>query len=313
MKKIIFLLITIVIFLPNGNSQRVELKGNYLNFPTIADYEYFANNPENRGVIDMFSETTLLKNQGTLSDEIPEFLLSILNQDFIVKIGSYLIRLDFLGKRGLAINLKHEDAYNRLLQGNSRDENIMLFSMQTDNALEILEAIEAGSLKEDDYKTALGINQNVEGALNRCVNPDGQEVKRFSPWGNERQLKDCKIDGISVLWGDLKLVYQKALIYFSLQSKEKCREACKLGGDPATAGTVSVFMFLQGTVRYQACTRNEIHDARNSNFSYTNEKSWRPYEGSRRLIRYDFTVQFKMAEDLATPTTFPLMNIKAGY
>ena len=72
-------------------------------------------------------------------------------------------------------------------------------------------------------------------------------------------------------------------------------------------------LYLSGTAKYKRCGWSERTTNHTSNFTWTNEKSWRPFESSRRLEKFDFTVQFNQAENLNAPSNFAPMNIKAGY
>ncbi len=335
MKRLLFSLFTLALF--NVNAQNITAKNGTVSFPTIADYEYFADNPTARVDIDNFvtanGTITTLKNASTTdaSDAIPEFLLQVLNTDNIVAIGSFYVKIDFANQRGLAIAAATKGAYNSLVTDNLATTGMMKFTMEDGNALEVMESIENGSASIANYKDLIvkhteefnittsfvsGPSYNFnEEELFACGNPSGRDEKVWLPWGTPRPESSCPAPGNNLARpvGDLKLVYQKAVIYFSLQSKEKCRLTCEYGGNPQTAGTVSVYMFLSGTVRYKRCGWSERSNNHTSDFFYTNEKSWRPFESSRRLEKFDFTVQFKQAENLSSPHTFPVMRIMAGY
>ena len=319
------------------NAQNVVEKNGTVSFPTIADYDYFADNPDNRGTIDiMVINSGLITTLSTLADgtvpeEVPDFLKQILNIDYIVSIGSFYVKIDFINQRGLVISAASPGAYNNLVSNNVSANGMMQFTMDDGNALEVMENIENGSASVANYKDLIvkhteeinftssvvsgpSYNFNDE-KLFACANPSVDPKKVYPPWGPQRPLGSCTAPGNNMarLAGDLKLVYQKAVIYFSLQSKEKCRLFCVYGGNAETAGTVSVYMYLSGTVRYKRCGWSERSNNHTSNFTWTNEKSWRPFESSRRLEKFDFTVHFQQAENLNNPHPFPIMNLKAGY
>lgn len=335
MKYLLSMLFVITAFITKG--QNITGKNGTVSFPTIADYEYFADNPDARVSIDNYVNSagniTTLKNLPTFApdDETPEFLKQVLNTDNIVSIGSFYVKIDFINSRGLAINSSTKNAYQQLVDNNLSAAGIMVFTMDDGNALEVLESVESGRASVANYKDLIvkhtedfTITSNVtsgpsynfiEEGLFACGNPAGRDLKRWPRWGTPRADGSCTAPGNNnaYLHGDLKLVYQKAIIYFSLQSKEKCRQACEFGGNPQTAGTKTVYMYLSGSVRYKRCGWGERADSRFSDFTWENEKSWRPFESSRRLEKFDFTVQFKQAENLSNPHTFDPMNIKAGY
>jgi hypothetical protein len=335
MKRLLFSLFTLALF--SANAQNVTGKNGTVSFPTIADYEYFVDNPDARVAIDNYVNSAgtinTLKNLPTYApdDETPEFLKQVLNTDNIVSIGSYYVKIDFVNGRGLAINSSTKNAYQQLVNNNLGATGLMVFTMEDGNALEVMEGVENGSASIANYKDLIvkhteempittsfvsGPSYNFnEDELFWCGNPGPQDLKRWPTWGMPRADGSCNAPGNNTarLAGDLKLVYQKAIIYFSLQSKEKCRQYCQFGGNPQTAGTISVYMYLSGTVKYKRCGWSERTGNHTSDFSLTNEKSWRPFESSRRLEKFDFTVQFKQAENLNSPYNFELMNIKAGY
>lgn len=319
------------------NAQNVVEKNGTVSFPTIADYDYFADNPDNRGAIDvMVTNSGSITTLSTLAteavpEEVPDFLKQILNTDYIVSIGSFYVKIDFINQRALVIAAATPGAYNDLVTNNLTATGMIQFTMDDGNALEVMENIENGSASVANYKDLIvkhteemnvttsfisGPSYNFnEKEIFACPNPKVDPKRVHLAWGPQRPSGDCTapLNNMATLSGDLKLVYQKAVIYFSLQSKEKCRLVCVYGGDPPTAGTVSVYMYLSGTVRYKRCGWSERSSNHTSNFTWTNEKSWRPFESSRRLEKLDFTVQFKQAENLGVPHTFPIMNLKVGY
>ncbi len=319
------------------NAQNLTAKNGAVSFPTIADYEYFADNPNARASIDNFVNTngtiTTLKNASATDtgDVIPEFLLQVLNTDNIVAIGSFYVKIDFVNSRGLVISSTPKNSYQHLVNNNLSAAGIMVFTMEDGNALEIMEGIENGSASVANYKDLIvkhteempittsyinGPSDNFyEEELFSCGNPDSKELKRFEQWGTAFGNSSCPAPGNNNAKhnADLKVVYQKAIIYFSLISKEKCQIVCLYGGSPILATPATVYMYLSGTAKYKRCGWSERIENHTSGFSSTNEKSWRPFESSRRLEKFDFTVQFNQAQTLNAPTNFAAMNIKAGY
>lgn len=68
-------------------------------------------------------------------------------------------------------------------------------------------------------------------------------------------------------------------------------------------------MYLDGYVVFRRCGGNQQTGNRFSAYSLENEKSWRPYEGSRRLATYDFTVTFKQRNSRSGEKDFGPLNI----
>lgn len=273
------------------SAQNVTVKNGAISFPTIADYEYFADNPNNREAINTVAGQNSIPTLAATSSNdlldgvVPEFLQQILNSDYIVSIDSFYVKIDFVNQRGLVIASAPRDAYNNLVTNNLTATGMMQFTMDDGNALEIMEGIENGNASVEHYKELIvkdaGVTENMLNVSSgpsadfmstnffSCGNPSGQDLKRWDTWGTPRPDGSCNAPGnnTALLAGDLKLVYQKAIIYFSLQSKEKCRQYCQFGGNPQTAGTVSVYMYLSGTAKYKRCGWNEKTDNYTSNFT----------------------------------------------
>ena len=314
-QKLFLMLIALFTIGIQVNAQNATVKENVVTFPTITDYEYFANNPTERNSLEAVvknSAVQTLSKQEITAEEIPEFLQTILNQDYIVAIGSFYIKLDIKNNKCLAVKNDVENAYTNLVNSNTENKEVMQFILDKTEVLEVLKKIENGEVKVEDYNSEP--KDDNDDQTFRCKNAMINDLKIVKGWHKVTD-KSCPVDGKALQFGDLKLVYQSVGIYFSLQSKGKNRQACVLGGNPNTAPEVSAYMYLEGNVRYQACTKSEKVDARLQDFSLQSVIQWRPYEGTRLLVKYDFTVQFKYAvtSGLTNPYSFPLMNIKFGY
>ena len=320
-------------------------KNGTVHFPTITDYEYFADNPDNKTAITSFTasrgivtlksrvdaaDPSFLAAEPLIAEEMPEFLQEILNADKIVTIGSFYVKIDLQNQRVLAIQSNKLDSYNDLVNDNLRATGLLQFTMDDGNALEIMEGIEAGTGSINNYKDrivkisnnevaeltmASGPSENIiTDELFSCANPGGQERKENQAWGLEFAESSCPSPGNNMArnMGDLKLVYQKVVVYFSLIAKEKCRRVCVFGGSVNTSPTISVDMFLSGTVTYKRCGWNDKSANYTSNFTNSNEKSWRPFESSRRLANYNFTVQFNQRDTRSGTANFAAMNIRSN-
>jgi hypothetical protein len=96
---------------------------------------------------------------------------------------------------------------------------------------------------------------------------------------------------------DNKVVYQKFIFYFSLQSKIRSVWRCTFGGSWTFAPIYSIVdLRLTGTVKYRKRCGTEVNkstDLTSAYFSGGNEVlNWRPYQSSRSLSHYDFNVDF---------------------
>ena len=308
-----------------GVSQNVIESSGTVAFPTIADYEFFAEKADDREPIKLLidNSTTIqpwvssIKNNDPEVEEeeiVPEFLQLILNKDNIVSIGTFFVKIDFANNRTLVIQSIRRNAYSDLVNNNLQADSLLQFTMDDGNIIEIMEEIETGKASNLSYRSkiikideiqsqesllARGPSENVfTEVLYSCPNPGPRDEKRNQAWGIQYAASACTSPGNNNATnsGDLKLVYQKAGVYFSLIAKEKCRRVCVYGGNPFTSPTISLEMYLNGTVTFRRCGGNQQTGNRLSGYTFTNEKSWRPYEGSRRLASYSFSVNFKQRD-----------------
>ena len=100
---------------------------------------------------------------------------------------------------------------------------------------------------------------------------------------------------------DNKVVYQKAIFYFSLQSKIRSVWRCTYGGS-WTAVPIYLFVDLKlaGTVKYRKRCESEVNNDAEIYEGYFGGGNgildWRPYSGGRSLSHYDFNVDFGIRE-----------------
>ena len=88
-------------------------------------------------------------------DLYPEYLQEILNDDSIVNIGNYFIKIDLVNDKGLTINKSLPESYNILKNSDpnnlSPDSDVMLFG-EDEDVLDALDWIDSG---EGTYKKYL--------------------------------------------------------------------------------------------------------------------------------------------------------------
>ena len=298
MKKLICGLFTFVMFGAKAQNSGLSIENGTVKFSTIEFYESYADNPENLNYLKELSfsssELTTLKEIGNTSDDdIPEFLQLILNNDNIFTIGKYLIKIDVDNNRALVINSSVTNAYFDLVNNNTSSNDMLVMSDDEQNALDVLNAIENATLTVKDYLSASS-ETKLRWPWNSCSGARRQTQKDIYVWDKGvDKSSDCP--DLSVLYGaDYKIVYQKFIFYFSLQSKMKSLIGCSSTnwiGVPSHDALLN----LNGTIRYvkvNSC-RREINDERNEDYS-GNVISWRAYSGSRALNKYDFTVNFRI-------------------
>ena len=132
-------------------------------------------------------ETKDYKAYGILSD--------ILNSDKVVIIGNWIVKVDLDNDRGLLLNTNFSNQYNDILNNNLANTNIKVVRLGDDGIAYI------NSLDNPETGTILA----------RCADIGPGLDSRYFYAGTKRRI-------------DSKVVYQRALIYFSLQAKAKCQK-----------------------------------------------------------------------------------------
>jgi len=191
----------------------------------------------------------------------------ILNSDKVVIIGNWIVKVDLQNGRGLLLNTSFSNQYSDVLNDNLSNTNIKVVGLHKEG-MEYIDSLDGGTFA-------------------RCTSGPGADRANFF-YSNSRKRLDAKV------------VYQRALIYFSLQAKGKCQkrflriwwhdgggnayisninyrfakcdgEGFGFSGDPCNPGTGQGCL-----VGYQ----------QGSNTDY------RPYQGSRGLPSYYYSVNF---------------------
>ncbi len=133
----------------NGNVENLKM----MIFNTSDEYDQLINKSENEKRIELekirkqpfISRFEKQKNEKSLSNEInDEFLLSILNEDNIVQIGSFLYKLNILEEKVYVLSASKIDEYTDLVNENLKNKNVRKFSTQES----VIELAESGALGE---------------------------------------------------------------------------------------------------------------------------------------------------------------------
>lgn len=332
-----FALLGVLVFVCSSlAAQSVYVRDNYLMFPSISDYESYANNETDRSILFYYTYgdsavTSRSEVQEAENDEelYPDFLNLILNQDNIVGIGSFLVKVDMVNGYGLAINVNEPNAYWSLV--NEDWSQPLIYLSSEDDGIEVLENIENGGW----YPAARTPQQPQIGTTAARSAKSPLSATSTRPAGR-LQANGCsgapryKCDDY-VIWDsipnpnpepghlydlyrmDYKVVYQKAIIYFSLQSKQKSRTAYE-STNWILVPTYDAAMKLDGHVRYRKrcggeVVKNEIL------YTVDREQNWRPYESSRSLSHYDFAVTFGIDHPQNNPPNYhnSTCSIMYGY
>jgi hypothetical protein len=311
-------------------SQAPTASGNVMNFSSVAAYEPYADDESTwaslRNIAVQSSTLTTLAEQGGSSEGqvtedtlYPDFVKEVLNTDYIFQIGSYLIKIDLFNDRGLVIDAGNTNAYASLVNNDLSAPGMMVLDGDEDFGLELLEALANNTVTPADYQSFLN-------AQNACGGAQRKTQKGIEPWAETSE--QCDIGGsytIGKKYGmDNKVVYQKVIFFFSLQSKIRSLMWCTFGGNPYT---VPVYPFvdvkLSGTVKFRKRCGTEVNDNVNYVEGYFGEGdgilNWRPYSGGRSLSHYDFNVDFGIRppqdRNPNPPPYFPSVHyrIVSGY
>ena len=310
-------------------AQEVYVDGNVMAFTSYDAYERYASNEYDRGILQYYAQssyylTTRAESQEGENEEdvYPDFLNMVLNQDSIVRISSFLVKVDLYSGFGLAINASEPNAYWSLQNNDYWAPNMLYFDGESENMIETLESIEYGwmTLRAQPQRPRAA---DLEKAKAEGRRPGSSRVATNSCPGASRE----KCDGLLVwdqvdngpnagciywMYGmDYKVVYQKALIYFSLQSKQKSKQACS-STNWVGVPSYDAQLRLDGRVRYRKRCGAEVSKVQVLN-DVEDEQNWRPYEGSRSLSHYDFGVTFGIAHPGQTITDTATCSIVSGY
>lgn len=304
----------------SAQNNDLSVANGTIKFNSYDTYESYANNPGTQDAIRTLATgsdavTTLLEAGNTSEDDVPLFLQSVLNTDNVFSIGNYLIKIDLPNNRALVINSSVANSYTDLVNNNTGSASMIVMSDDEQNAIEVLKAIDNGTLSIADYNNATP-ELRFRWPWNRCSG-----AHRYTQKSHPVDLWDHGTDPASscpdqsVLYGaDDKAVYQKFIFYFSLESKMKSLRACS-STNWILVPTYKAFMALSGTVKFvkvNACS-DEYNNSRDDSGVGT-VMSWRPYEGSHALTKYDFTIDFSIKHTWETTFHGPFhYHIMDGY
>ena len=170
-----------------GYSTYTSLKSTFTE-PVVPDgYDEDAYDTTNDQTID---ETRDYKAFGIL----PE----ILNADKVVIIGNWIVKVDLTNQRGLILNTTFSNQYNDILTDNLNNINIKVVGLDVEG-LEYIDNL-------DNPQSSNGTQAR------RCTGARQRSADNFFYSTDRRKRLDAKV------------VYQRALVYFSLQAKGKCQK-----------------------------------------------------------------------------------------
>lgn len=311
LKQLVFLVFCFLLVAQVSRAQGISVERGTLKFASIAAYESFAENVSNREAIRELAysspELTTMQERGSVpqfdgDDLYPEFLQSFLNADNIVKIANFWVKIDLENRRGLIADENLPNAYELLAENRTDVRGVMVFSDEEENTLEILEMLQSGELNVDNYRTMSSENpdsRRCPGAARYVDKSNPVEIwDRFYDKGSS-----CKPDKVSVFGMDIKVVYQKFIIYFSLQTKMKSLKACT-SSNWILVPSYSADLSMSARVKYRKRCRDEVRETRVIPSYFNQVIGWRPYEASRSLSHYDFSAQYGIRHDYAITNPF---------
>lgn len=268
----------------------VIVEGRALKFSSLAVYEQFANDEIDRSIIKGLADgstdfTSIEERTGeAMNSDYDGFLGQLLNEDHIVALANFLVKVDLENERTLAIDKNAPNAYSILVNNDLTAAGLYIFTTDED-ALEVFEKVELGELNPTNYRAWLD-GENAR----RCRGADRHKVDYIETW-SQLERNSCKNSYVDFFGQDDKVVYQKAGIYFSLQSKIKSRWRCYYGN---WAGPLyEADLTLVGSCRFRKrCDGEQTRSRKDA--TRGKELSWRPYEGSRSLSHYYLSVNFSI-------------------
>ncbi|HWR33623.1 MAG TPA: hypothetical protein VN451_08860, partial [Chitinophagaceae bacterium] len=257
MKKIKMGLLALVSLVFSGISfsQAPTASGNVMNFSAVASYEPYADDESTwaglRNIAEQSNTLTTLAeqevNSGSEADTLyPDFLKEVLNTDYIFQIGNYLIKIDLVNDRGLVIASGNDNAYSSLVSDNLSASGMMVLGGDEDFGLELLEALANNNTTPAGYQSFLNTERACKGAGKRT------DATNAEKWFETSEPCDENLTLGRTYGMDNKLVYRKAIFYFSLQSKIRSVWRCTFGGS-WTGSPIYYYVDLKliGTVKYR--------------------------------------------------------------
>jgi hypothetical protein len=218
-----------------NTDQPYQMAGNHLKFRSTKDYVSITGNPELEQAVTDFTTTNHLAKMAnsqhqdinarmtpTYSDTTdedpddlyPEYLQNILNDDSVVQIGRWLMKIDLVNDMGFVIDISQGDAYERLKNSTplTNDRDVMTFG-QDEEVLDVLDWIDKGQGTYQDYEDQKWGFNNVPIF---CFDNGAKSYK-------DKQYYDYDKDDSKVRM-KVELTYQKAIIYFRLFVEAKTQK-----------------------------------------------------------------------------------------
>ncbi len=315
MKQKILLITIVVIAAFKINAQNLTIENGALKFSSIDVYEKYAENTFDRNDINIATTNliTLSKLKEWITptysegeEEIamdtlyPDFLRTILNVDKIFAVDSFLIKMDLENNRALVINSTVTNAYTTLTSNDITNINVIVFDIDEDYALDVLNAIQKGTLTLSEYKNSNNA-QRIKWPWNGCSGAPGINLHEVNTWEVSNDTTRCR--GTQFVYSGInELKYQKFIFYFSLMASSLSKKGCR----PGTREIHFADIRLRAAAKYikvSHCQSEEYRGYNNTLISSRKHK-WRAYEGSKALRSFTLYTTFGYSHDQTNFTEF---------
>ena len=237
---------------------------NRVVFNSVETYDNTISNlsdPNTLKSIEQINKNSLksLKKSDKQDDLYDDFLPTILNEDKIVQIGKWIIKVDIQNEKVFVLSEENEKFYNDLKE-NINNKNIYVFSTE-DDVLDLLEEGVKGTIKDGQLKRW---GCSAVGRRNKW--------KRYNYFAPETEIQ---------------VRYHRAGIYYSLFAA-----AQYYGGQPT--GSQATYFSMKINYSYKKCgNRKGSGNKSISRRLLTNSKyRYRVYSGGRRLKKLNLTTNF---------------------
>lgn len=264
-----------------------------LKFANVAAYESYANGDVSESaIVSLYSSEDSLTTRMELNDsteDFPDFLKKILNEDNIVMIGDFMIKLDTAASKIFIIHKNATNGYYNLQIGNADAAGMMVMDDDVEDPVYCLQLLEDNVIDDTNYTDSTS-KKDCRHADKHVDNPPAtvwSTLKMDEHYLNSNTDEDCEGDWVDYKY-DYKATYQRFWIYYRILVKAKNRTMCA-GTSPAyTDSDVKKDIHISSSLKFNIRCQGE-HTITNNNTVYTSELDWIAYGGSRSLNQYLFT------------------------
>ena len=254
----------------NPGDVKISLASDRLAFASIADYRAVVDEPSDDtkkkvtlAIKSLGGFTSFLKKQhpsqalktydSSLSSLIADdYFASLLNSDLVIQVDKYIFRINPSTQKIYVLQTKYENEYKDLLNENTRNPHIKVFSTEDDVLEQLEEADDSNTRKLICHESGIG----------------------------------SKHDSVQFMSFMVKADFNKYGIFFSLSGSVQpysgsgfSMEFNFTGGIPASKGHIYYHVRCRSTADYEIVSRGSWH--------LTNQ-TYQSYQGSRNLNQVYF-------------------------